>query len=106
MGKKADLSNVKVNLVKKRGKTVVVQEEQNKKTTEELKQEVRDLAKARKDLKASKARKARQPAPVQVRAALDAKPVDAGQRAQAAVRLEQLQASRADREAKQLQRAE
>jgi len=61
---------------------------------------------ARKEFKAAKGRKARQPAPIKVRKALDNLPVDAGQRAQAEVRLKQLQATRSEREARKEKRAQ
>mmetsp|Transcript_54570 Transcript_54570/g.145734 ORF Transcript_54570/g.145734 Transcript_54570/m.145734 type:complete len:143 (-) Transcript_54570:146-574(-) len=102
--KKADLSNVKVKLVKKRGRTVMTTETELKQTTEELTAELQKLKELKSDLRKSKQRRRNQPAPISERKALDHLPLDAGLRVDKRARRERMLARREERRTRRLRR--
>mmetsp|Transcript_33258 Transcript_33258/g.75784 ORF Transcript_33258/g.75784 Transcript_33258/m.75784 type:complete len:145 (-) Transcript_33258:30-464(-) len=93
--KKPDLSNVRVSITKKRGRTVVTPEVIDKRTTKQILAEAAKYKEAKKHETKAKTRKGKQPAPIEERKALDYDPVDAGTRLDRRKRREKQQARRA-----------
>eukprot|EP00929_Paragymnodinium_shiwhaense_P092501 TRINITY_DN5242_c0_g1_i1.p1 TRINITY_DN5242_c0_g1~~TRINITY_DN5242_c0_g1_i1.p1 ORF type:complete len:149 (+),score=56.78 TRINITY_DN5242_c0_g1_i1:78-524(+) len=97
--KKSKLKSSDLLISKKRGRVVVTKaEEELKKTTKELEAELQQLKTLKTELRKAKARKKRQPAPVEERKALDHMPVDAGSRVDRKTRLARREAKKAHRE--------
>eukprot|EP00440_Ansanella_granifera_P037762 gb/GFBE01040964.1/.p1 GENE.gb/GFBE01040964.1/~~gb/GFBE01040964.1/.p1 ORF type:complete len:147 (+),score=49.23 gb/GFBE01040964.1/:1-441(+) len=103
-GKKADVSKVKFNITKKRGKTVVTAEKELIRTKAELEDEIKKLKEAKKEATKTKARKRRAPAPIKERKALDYDPVDAGMRKDLEAKRAAREASKAERDAARARR--
>mmetsp|Transcript_67574 Transcript_67574/g.147190 ORF Transcript_67574/g.147190 Transcript_67574/m.147190 type:complete len:151 (-) Transcript_67574:110-562(-) len=78
--KKPDASRMDVSLKRNRGRLTVTPKARQKKTTKEMEEEVKMLKMTKTDLRHAKARRKRQPAPIEVRKALDHLPVDEGAR--------------------------
>eukprot|EP00928_Gymnodinium_smaydae_P072501 TRINITY_DN55852_c0_g1_i1.p2 TRINITY_DN55852_c0_g1~~TRINITY_DN55852_c0_g1_i1.p2 ORF type:complete len:142 (+),score=41.98 TRINITY_DN55852_c0_g1_i1:78-503(+) len=89
--KKADLNNIKVSLSRNRGRLVATPQMELKKTTKELEEEVQKLKELKSEMRRAKARRARQPKPIDERKALDHQPVIAGHRVDKRTRVQRAQ---------------
>mmetsp|Transcript_26604 Transcript_26604/g.62122 ORF Transcript_26604/g.62122 Transcript_26604/m.62122 type:complete len:160 (+) Transcript_26604:61-540(+) len=96
---KPDLSNVRVSITKKRGRTIVTPEAVDKRNAKDILAEAAKYKQARKAEAQAKTRKGRQPAPIEERKALDHMPVQAGTRLDRRKRREKQQERKARLEA-------
>merc|ERR1740123_675442 len=101
----ADTSNVQLSITKKRGRTVVTPEKQVTRSKKDILREIEALKTQKKQLRAAKGRRKRQPAPIDERKSLDYNPVAAGERVDRELRLAKREATKAQREEAKARRA-
>eukprot|EP00933_Yihiella_yeosuensis_P081744 TRINITY_DN9542_c1_g5_i1.p1 TRINITY_DN9542_c1_g5~~TRINITY_DN9542_c1_g5_i1.p1 ORF type:complete len:169 (-),score=42.63 TRINITY_DN9542_c1_g5_i1:131-577(-) len=103
--KKVDLSKVKFEITKNRGKTTVTPKKEIIRTKAEIEDEIKKLKEAKTTARRVKERRKKAPAPIEERKALDYNPVDAGLRRDIEEKVRKAEATKAERDARRAKRA-